>query len=151
MSIHRAPIFFKPDLSDIGAYHASLRLRSKFDIDYEHCSDVVLTEEILQVVYSNILEKEDLWDATKEHLLNKKVKVTTLFIKNQDELNRVVKFIGSHVDPQKCHARSLRRILGGGKKKISNSEKFWFENKIHRPRTLEEAGAHFNAFFASKS
>jgi len=150
MSIHRAPIFFKPDLSDDGARYASLRLQMTFEIDPEHIRDVVLTEEILQVIYSNILEKEDLWSATKQHLLNKQVKVITLFVRDQGELDCIVKFIGSHVDPRKCHAGSLRRMLGGGKEKIPNSEKSWFENRIHRPRTLEEAQAHFGALFADE-
>ena len=148
MSIHQAPIFFKPDFSGDGIKEASRMLRDSFRVDELHSGEEVLVEGVLRVIYANLLDKDMLWEVTRKHLLNKQVQVLTLIVDGQDELTRLVEFIGSNVNPQRCEEGSLRYIFGGGKKKIPGTNAYWFENKIHRPRTLDEAQAHFNALFA---
>lgn len=151
MTMLPVPILFKPGFSDEDRFECIEVLAHEFVVDLKHSMHTILTEDVLGRLYSNLREKDDqvLWDATCEAMLNEKVYVMTLIVDENDSgLESLVCRIGSNVDPERCEESSLRRRFGGKKQQIPGTKLFMFDNKIHRPRTREEAIAHFKALFS---
>lgn len=144
---HLVPIFFKPNLSAEDIASAESELCKDFRTCDKFCGMIVLTEPVLRQLYSNIADDQPLWNATKRHFLGKLVRVVTFSV-GESKFEEFVRFIGHHFDPERCDEDSLRRKLGKGSEAIPGSKKRLYFSAIHRPRTLKEAKAHFNALFA---
>lgn len=143
-----AAIYFKPGCTTGIISECTKILKERFIVDETYSREVTLTEKVLKALYENLQGVKDrpLWEETLRRLQGKRVKVLTLLV-NDKELKELTKCIGTHVNPKRCEPGSFRYRFGGGKEEIPGSDKFWFKNWIHRPRTKQEARSHFSALF----
>ncbi len=137
--------FFKPVLSEIIQRASLRRLSSHFSVTTRN---IELTKKILEGIYPKIVLEQEMWNETLNHLLCEFVTVFTVSVFSEEEFEHLVRFIGTHVDPDECEEDSLRYIYCSRDKfcfrekiPISNGRSFYF-NGFHRPKTISEVKEH---------
>jgi hypothetical protein len=109
-----------------------------------------LDQNMIEKLYPDMQSwREDIKQATIEHLLNKEIIV--LLVENDSSkpdsnvTDKLLKIRGDKTNPLQCNPASLRFVFGGKEIKLDEENSYW-QNGLHCPRNPEELINNLEAF-----
>lgn len=102
-----------------------------------HSAVALLPEWVLVELYPDLArERNELWIATLEHLLNQECEIG--IIEGENAMKKLLNLCGEETSPVACRVGTIRARFGEPIP-LPAGERFYWRNAIHRPKTQEEA------------